>query len=459
MEDIILILLLALAPFLVLAMWRKVYPGRRLVFVSTIPVGATLLLYLNEALTPLVWGTDLVITFLALIDLFAIPPSKHFAVERSCGRVASLSKDHRVELSISNAAKYPYRVRIRDGAPQEFETRRNNFELTLAPRSRSHVHYDFRATRRGAFEFEAVFLELRSMLGLWVRHVERPCVTTINVYPDMKQLSEYALLAKTNRLNLVGVRRTRRIGQDNEFERLRDYTLDDSFKNIDWRSTARRNKLTVKDFQTNQSQRVIFMLDCGRMMTNEAKGISLLDHSLNAMLMLSYVALQKGDAVGLITFSDRVHSSVPARGGQGQMNHLLHAVYDRFPKLVESRYEDAFLHLSKRCRKRSLVVLFTNVIDEVNARQIYRYLSLFKGRHLPLAIVLRDHQLFQAAELDEATPGHRYRAAAAADILCWRNQVLTDLQHRGVMVMDSYPEAMTAPLINAYLDIKARHLL
>jgi uncharacterized protein (DUF58 family) len=120
--------------------------------------------------------------------------------------------------------------------------------------------------------------------------MDYPVPTELHVYPDMKQLAEYALLARKNRLSLLGLRRTRRIGQDNEFERLRDYTLDDNYKFIDWRATARRDKLTVRDFQQNQSQRLIFLVDCGRMMTNQAAGLSLLDHAFNSMLMLSYVA-------------------------------------------------------------------------------------------------------------------------------------------------------------------------
>src|SRR5690606_22620489 len=131
----------------------------------------------------------------------------------------------------------------------------------------------------------ALHLSVRSRLGFWRRLIDLPVRSEVNVYPDMKQLSEYAVLARTNRLTLMGVRRTRRIGQDNEFARLRDYTRDDNFKHIDWRSTARRQKLTVKDFQANQSQRLMFLVDCGRMMTNEAAGLSLLDHGFNAMLM------------------------------------------------------------------------------------------------------------------------------------------------------------------------------
>jgi uncharacterized protein (DUF58 family) len=255
------------------------------------------------------------------------------------------------------------------------------------------------------------------------------------------------------------VRRTRRIGQDNEFERLRDYTPDDNYKYIDWRSTARRNKLTVKDFQTNQSQRLIFLADCGRMMTNEASGLSLLDHSFNAMLMLSYVALRQGDSVGLICFSDQIHHFVPPRGGMNQMNRLLHAVFDRFPKLVESRYDDAFLHLDTHCKKRSLVILMTNLIDEVNAVQVQQYLSVIAGRHLPMGVLLRDHRVFDAAETAIASDHQLYRAAAAAEILTWRHQILTNLQRQGVLALDVFPEQMTAPLVNRYLEIKARHLL
>ena len=201
------------------------------------------------------------------------------------------------------------------------------------------------------------------------------------------------------------------------------------------------------------------MLDCGRMMTNEADGISLLDHSLNAMLMLSYVALKRGDSVGLICFSDAIHSYVPPKSGLGHMNQLLHASFDRFPKLVESRYDQAFLHLSTNCRKRSLVVLVTNVIDEVNSLQIEQYLGNIVGRHLPLGVLLRDHRLFETADQEQPSGKQQYPDAAAAEILSWRNQVITDLLHKGVLALDVYPEDMTAELINKYLEVKARHLL
>jgi uncharacterized protein (DUF58 family) len=189
-------------------------------------------------------------------------------------------------------------------------------------------------------------------------------------------------------------------------------------------------------------------------MTNEAAGLSLLDHSLNAALLLSYVALRQGDAVGMIAFSDRVLKYVPPRGGMKQMNQLLH-----FPELVESRYDDAFLYLTTHCKKRSLVVLLTNVIDEVNAHQIESYLRNLVGKHLPLGVLLRDHRLFDAADREPASDEQLFEGAAASEILIWRHQVLHDLERHGVLSLDVFPEDMTAPLVNSYLEIKARHLL
>ena len=318
-------------------------------------------------------------------------------------RVASLRKPHPVQLTIVNRSRHAHAVWVRDGVPAPLVAEPAELLMRLGPRSRSTLRYAIHAARRGAFTIGAVHLRIRSRLGLWQRYLDYPLANELNVYPDMKQLGEYGILARTNRLSLVGVRRTRKIGQDNEFERLRDFTRDDNYKHIDWRSTARRGKLTVKDFQANQSQRLLFLIDCGRMMANEAAGLSLLDHALNAMLMLSYVALKQGDSVGLLCFSDEIHGFVPPKGGMTQMNRLLHASFDRFPRMVESRYDEAFLYLGARCRKRSLVVLITNLIDEVNANQVERYLSSLVGKHLPLGVLLRDRQLFDAADAPTRT--------------------------------------------------------
>lgn len=458
-----LTLLVIFAPLVAIASWRRIYPHIPLVLLMIGPCLLTFSLLVWDDLFLVVALADGLVVLIAVGDCWTLPRASAFSVERTATRVASINMPHPVTLLINNHSKRPCFVSIRDDFPDEFVAEPEEFSIRMDPRSRVTMHYEFRSQRRGAFTLTQVYLRTRSYLGLWRRFLNYPAETVIHVYPDMKQLSEYAILARTNRLSLMGVRRTRKIGQDNEFERLRDYTPDDNYKHIDWRTTARRNKLTVKDFQTNHSQRIIFLLDCGRMMTNNSSGISLLDHSLNAMLMLSFVALRQGDSVGLVCFSDQIHTFVPPRSGMAQMNRLLHASFDRFPRLVESRYDEAFVYLDTHCKKRSLVVLMTNLIDEVNSHQVHRYLTNLVGRHLPLGVLLRDHSLFDAVDaVDPRLPApdrRLFRAAAAAEILTWRHQVLTDLEHRGVLSLDVFPEDMTAPLVNQYLDIKARHLL
>jgi uncharacterized protein (DUF58 family) len=453
--------LTVLAPLLLAALaWSlRIYPSRMLVAWALLPALMSFGLIFSPGVLPWLLGFDVLMVLVVLVDLSSLPRRKWFVCQREMGRIASLRKPHPVELTISNRSPHALEVWVRDDVPRDCAAAPEEIGLRLPPQSRATHRYQLAAGRRGAFQMEGIYLRVVSRLGLWQRYLTFPAQSSLHVYPDMLQLSEYALLARTNRLSMLGVRRARRIGQDNEFERLRDYTLDDNYKHIDWRSTARRGKLTVKDFQVNQSQRVLFLLDCGRMMTNTAGGISLLDHALNAALMLSYVALAQGDSVGLLCFADEIQRFVPPRGGMNQMNQLLHASFDRFPRLVESRYDEAFVYLNSRCRKRSLVVLITNIIDEVNSHQIEQYLTRLVGRHLPLAVLLRDHGIFDAVAAPPQDDASLYRAAAADEIVSWRRGVLTDLERKGVLSLDVFPEQMTAGLVNRYLEIKARHLL
>lgn len=464
---VILLLVAAISPAILLSVRRKTYPHTMFMIAIWLPFLLSLAIPVFTAygtnvdkwILPTILAVDLALPAIALIDYFLIPGPRVLRVEREMGRIASLDQLHPVSLHISNLSNGQILAWMKDDIPAPCEATPLEFILRLEPRSRTSVHYELLPRRRGAFEMEKVFVRVRSPWGFWRRVIELPVQNALHVYPNMKQLSEYAILARTNRLSLMGVRRTRKVGGENEFERLRDYTQDDNYKFIDWRTTARRNKLTVRDFQTSQSQRIIFLLDCGRLIANQSSGLTLLDHALNSALMLSYVALRQGDSVGMICFSNKIQSFVPPRGGMNQMNQLLHASFDRFPEMVESRYDEAFYYLSTHVKKRSLVVLITSVIDEVNANQLQSHLGALVGRHLPLGVLLRDHNLFDA--VDQRTPdaASTYRAAAAAEILSWRHQVLRDLEHQGVLTLDLFPENMTAPLINSYLSIKARHLL
>lgn len=454
------VLLSALIPLVLLMRLQRTFPTRRLATLSALPFVLAL---------PLPWMPDWwwlvsataggAIGLVATADLLSLPRSDRVAVGRSMQRVASLGNRHPVELHIDNRGRSAIRMRIADDAPVGLQIEPASHAVQLMAGKRTAVTHFLIPQRRGAFELEFVFCLMLSRLGLWQRQQKFEAANQLHVYPDIKQIAEYALLARTNRLSQIGVRRTRKAGQDNDFERLRDYQQDDNYKHIDWRSTARRQKLTVRQFQTDQSQRVIFLLDCGRMMTNEHEQLSLLDYALNSVLMLSYVALDQGDSVGMISFSDRIHTYVPPASGKRQMNRLLHAGFDQFPQLVQSRFDEAFMYLSNHCRRRALVVLVTNVIDRVNADQIERYLHNLIGGHVPLLVLLRDHRLFEVADHPAPDPSIFYRSAAAGELLVWRDQVIRSMKARGALALDVFPDEMTSPLINQYLEVKARHML
>lgn len=458
----VVMLLLMGTPLLLLAWLAKIYPLRSLLAVLAMPAVVALGTIWFPAMAYVALGLLALLIMVAITDLLSIPSPEVLSVSRKAGKIASLGKPHRVTVELVNKSLKSNGINLRDDLPDEFSATPDQFSVFLAGRSKTRFRYEITSSARGKFELPRVHVKVISRLKLWAAFYTLPCHSVISVYPDMKQIAEYDLLARTNRLSQTGVRRVRKIGQDNEFERLRDYTKDDNYKHIDWRTTARRRKLTVKDFQSNQSQRIIFMVDCARMMTGQSGNLSMIDHAFNAMLMLSYIALKQGDSVGLLNFSDTIHNFVPPKNGIGQINRLLHASFDQDAKFVEARYDRAFLYMKQRCSKRSLVVLITNVIDEINAQQLLQYTTNLTGQHLPLCLLMKDHDLFDLVDdydADQSPASAVYDAAAAATIVNWRHEVLAQMKHRGVLALESFPEQMTAQLINQYLEIKARHLL
>jgi uncharacterized protein (DUF58 family) len=437
-----------------------IWPAKPLAIAASIPAVLSLGLFVDLGLTPAILGVDVAIAVVALIDLFTLIGSKKFRAARQVGPVCSLGEPFLVELTLENLGRSGRVLRLRDDVPDTMTAEPADFVARIPKQGRAYLNYKVTPKRRGSYEFQRVDALVSSRLGLWQRSVIWPSLTRVKVYPDIRQIGRYTLLARRDKLSAIGVRRSRRLGTDNEFERLRDYADGDEPRHLDWKATARRRKLTVRAHQANQSQRIIFLIDCGRMMAGDTGGgLSPLDHAFNAMLMLSHVALLRGDQVGLLAYADRIRAYVPPGGGPKRINRLVHAVHDVFPELVEPRHDRAFVELERRCRKRSLVVLMTNVFDDVNARQIGDHLGNVVGRHLPLGVFLRDQDLFALADDAPDSGPDLYAGAVAASMLTWREKVLAGLRLKGALTLDVFPNDLTAPLINQYLQIKARHLL
>ncbi|MEZ6069672.1 MAG: DUF58 domain-containing protein [Pirellulales bacterium] len=373
---------------LVPARWLRAFPSRPAVLLVLAAALVSFLLGAASWLWPTVLVVDALVVIAIAVDLTTGPRRSALSVERHTVRVCSLRKPHRIDLLVVNHGRRALAATVRDQIPGELEPKPVEHDVLLPRLSRTTLEAHVFPSRRGAFDLLGVSVRVQSRAGFWRRTLDYDVANELHVYPDLKQLAEYSVLARTNRLSLLGVRRTRRVGQDNEFERLRDYTPDDNYKHIDWRATARRNQLTVKDFQRTHNQRLIFMLDCGRMMTNESAGLSFLDHAFNSMLMLSHVALLHGDSVGMVTFSDDIHTFVPPKSGTRQMNRLLHASFNQFPGWWNRARRGVlvpFAALSPTLARRA-----DHERRRRNQRSTRRgHLTNLLGRHLPLAVLLR----------------------------------------------------------------------
>jgi uncharacterized protein (DUF58 family) len=439
---------------------KLIWPGRALGIALLIPALTSLALFVSESILPIVLAIDVAVGLVAFLDLLTLIGVGRIVIERHMSQVCSLDEPQVVELVIENPGRSAIAMRLRDDVPDVATADPSVFEITIPARRQAVLNYRFTPKRRGTYRFERVDALIASRLGLWRRQSTWPVATEVRVYPDIHQLGRYTMLARRDRLSTIGLRTSRRLGTDNEFERLRDYTDGDDPRHLDWRATARRRKLTCRAFQLNQSQRIIFMIDCGRLMAGDTgDGLSPLDHAFNSMLLLAHVALIRGDQVGLLAFSDRVRAYVAPGGGPRRIRRLVHSVHNVFPEMVESRYDRAFIELEERCRKRSLVVLMSNLFDELTAQLAGQYLRNLRGRHLPLAVFLRDHDLFALADRAPDHGSALYAGAAAAALLNWRERVLTGLKQSGVLTLDVFPEELSALLVNRYLEIKARHLL
>jgi uncharacterized protein (DUF58 family) len=296
-------------------------------------------------------------------------------------------------------------------------------------------------------------------LGLWWRQLRIAAADDVRVYPDVRAVRTYELLARQNREALMA-RAARLRGGETEFERLREHLRDDPFRNIDWKATARRQKLIVREHQKERDQTVVCVLDAGRLMTAETQGLTHFDHALNATLMMGHVAARSGDQIGLVAFDHQIRAYLPPVGGARATQRLVTAAYDLQPAMVDTDFSVAFDLLSRRLRKRALVVVFTQVVDDVSARRLLTFMRGLPRRHLALAVLFRDTDVDRLTDVG-ANPHELdlYVAGAAAEASLWRERLVRDVKAAGALVVHAAPDRVTPAVVSEYLEIKAKQLL
>jgi uncharacterized protein (DUF58 family) len=432
-------------------------PSLRFVLLGLAPLAVSVGAVLLPALFRPMLGLDALILLVAAVDA-ALARARLVRVEREVPKVLSVGRDNAIKLHVRSLTARPLAVSLTDDLPDELRAVDLPATVEVGPRGRVTVTYHVRPSLRGSYTLGAHHVRYPSPLGLWQRQLRLPAEDAVKVYPDVKAVRTYELLARQNRE--AAMRAVRLRGGENEFERLRDYVRDDEFRTIDWKATARRQRLIAREYQQERNQSIVCLVDCGRLMTSETGGLTHLDHALNAVLMMSHVAARSGDHVGLVAYDSKVRAFVPPGGGARATQRLIQATYALHPTLVEPDHRAAFDVLTRRVRRRALVILFTQVIDDVAAGTVLRLMRGLSSRHLPLCALFRDGALDAMVDAPMA-PGETdlYRRGAAAEAVMWRDRLVRDLKAGGALVLHTLPSKLTPSLVNRYLEIKAQQML
>ncbi len=408
------------------------------------------------ALLVVAGGYLLLVGLMLLTDVRLSPQPRDFEVTRKHETRLSLGAWNLVQLTVRNNSRQRVTLTVRDEPPPVFGWDRLVLSGEVWPHGEVTLAYHVRPPRRGDYTFGNVNLRWPGILGLVVRQATCLLGSSVKVYPNLLEIRKYDLLVRRGHIQELGLRLSRKFGEGAEFERLRAYLPDDDYRRIDWKATARRNKPISREFQTERSQNIVSVIDLGRMMRSPVGDLSKLDHVINAVLLFSYVATRKGDRVGLMTFADTVDVFLPPRQGTGQFYRMLQVLYGVQSQPVEPDYAEALAYLAVKNKKRSLVVLFTDLSGGPSVQSLVTNLSALYPRHLPVCVTISDPAMLSAASAQPRNSSAAYERMVAGQMLDDRRVLLESLHRHGVLTLDVPADKLTVAIINKYLELKGR---
>ena len=397
------------------------------------------------------WAAGALLLLVALVDGVRIARQAMPEVARSLPDALPLGVERNVTLVLDAGAR-AQRVDVHDLHPTGWIASGLPRRLQLAADSSTRFDYALRPTERGDARFEGVHLRLHSPWRLWTRARVVGAQRTVRVYPDFAPLARLALLGAETASRAVGAHVKRRRGEGTDFHQMRDYRVGDSLRQVDWKATARMRRLISREYQDERNQHLLMVIDTGRRMLARDGELSHFDHVLNAALVVSYLALRQGDAVGLLASGGERRWVAPQRG-MGAIDVFLRETYALQPTPVATDYLAAATELSLRHRRRSLVMLVTNLRDE-DMEDLLAAVRMLQQRHHVVVASLREASL--AGALDgpaQDLPG-AVRAAAAARYLAQRAAAHDALRAHRVGVLDVTCAELPAALVERYLAIK-----
>src|SRR5215467_491090 len=364
-----------------------------------------------------------------------------------------------VQLLIDTQGSDEWYCMLYDHADSSLLTDVLPIQLTLSGGKRVETSYTAMPTRRGEVTFAPADVRVRSRWG-FCELLERLGQADVRrVYPDFTQVARYAWLAGDRRLQEIGVKTYQQRGQGTDFKQLAEYQLGDAVRHIDWRATLRVGKPIVRQFQDERDQCVMLLVDCGRRMRADERengiGTSHFDQVLNAVMLLSYVALKQGDAVGAVTFGTPPgHGrSFAPRKGPHALNALMAELSDVQPTLTHSDYVAAAQDLLRRHAKRALVIVITNFRDE-DSTELGHALRLLRSRHLVLLASLRERIVGELLDQPLTSGDAAVEIASAHLYEQSRRDAFNRLASGDGTMVDAEPQRLGIELVNRYHAMK-----
>lgn len=417
-------------------------------------------------LTPFAWAYNGVLLMAALWELLSIARARRsLRCEREVNEVMEIAAQSQVSIIVTNPTDLPLSVSVKDEPPFDFQweapDKRTDqilplLSAPLPPRSQVQLHYFVTPMRRGEFKFGEVHLKLSTPLMFVWLPLKFTLPQTIRVLPNLVQARKYALLMKKFRLREMGFRPTPLKGAGTDFASLRDYLPDDDPRWIDWNATARRGKLVSKEFELERGQNIVAVLDAGRVMATKLDGLTKLDHAVNAAAFILYIAYRLDDRVGLLTFAERIRNWLPPLRGVKHWDAILQALREIEPQLVEADYSNAFTRLLQNLPRRSILLIFTDLIDPDTSEALITHAKLLAEKHLVIVVALSDYELRSILNEPIDEPADIYKQAAAVAVLNDRLRAIAQLRESGITVLDTSPEAIFKSLLEHYLLAKRR---
>ncbi|MCG8488038.1 MAG: DUF58 domain-containing protein [Chromatiales bacterium] len=396
---------------------------------------------------------SVLLILLAMVDLWHLRRIPLPRVERRLHTTIPVGVWTKVQLQLENRADNNLMVTVHDHHPADCDVRDQPLTVDLPAQRQLTIQYQILPRGRGDKQFAGVDLAIHSALKLWrlKRFLDHP--TRVRVYPNFREIAHFALLATDNHLSQMGVRRRQRRGEGSDFHQLREYRLGDALRQIDWKASSRYRRLISKEYQDERDQQLVFLLDCGRHMRHRDEQGAHLDHVLNAMLLLSYVAERQGDGVGFLSFGGIDRWQPPVKGGD-LVRRILDRSYDIEPTLEAADYLSAARQLMSLQNRRALIVILTNSRTE-EQNELQKAVSILAKRHLVVVADIHEASLDHVLEQPVTDRKSALRFQAVVDYLGERRESHERLQYRGGMVIDSRPQQLPINLVNAYLDVKA----